>query len=54
MKPCIEPTVESGERADRHVPNGFDIDGGMSDENGASVFLLVARGVLIGPAAPRR
>ena len=53
MKPCIELTVRRERRAARRVPNGFGIDGGMSNENGNSKFLLVARGVLIGAAAAR-
>jgi hypothetical protein len=35
------------------VSNGFGIDGGMSNEDGDSIFLLVTRGVVIG-AAPTK
>ena len=54
VKRYIAFTDQSGKREARHVPNGFDIDGGISDENGDSVLLLVARGVPIGAAAARR
>ena len=53
MKPCIELTVWRG-RGTRRVSNRFGIDGGVSNENGDSMFLLVARGVFIGAAAARR
>jgi hypothetical protein len=53
MKLRIEFMGPRGGRATGWVSNGFGIDGGMSNENGDSMFLLVARGVFIGAAAAR-
>jgi hypothetical protein len=49
----IELTGSSGGRATGWLSNGFGMDGGMSNENGDSMFLLVARGVFIGAATAR-
>ena len=53
MKLRIEFTGPRGERATGWVSNGFGIDGGISNENRGSMFLLVARGVFIGAASAR-
>jgi hypothetical protein len=52
MEICIELTLLRG-RAIMRVPNRFDIDEGISNESGDSLFLFVACGVIIGAAAAR-
>jgi hypothetical protein len=53
MKTRIEFTVPRGRGATGCTSNGFGIEGGVSNEKGDSMFLLVARGVFIGAAAAR-
>jgi hypothetical protein len=53
LEPGIELIAWRGGRAPRRVSNGFGIDGGISNENGDAMLLLVTRGLVIGAASAK-